>query len=800
MNKPVFDVLCIMRNNANTLPRMFDSLANFQERGGRIIICDTGSVDNSVEIARSRGAEVTECGDRFVHVIDADTAKAINERFIVGDEPLIVEAGSRYFHFSEARNFCSSLATNDWVAWIDSDEAFVRLDIDKLNEAMSNPAVAHLEYLFCYAWQRPPEGPDDFGVPGLEFVQSKTFRRSRMSWGDLPIHELVTPLPDPAPGGFEHLLLPKEVFYLGHWQEPSSHRSAYAVGLAVACWEKPTHDRSSHYAGREMLWTGRPRSAIKELERHVAMGGWPAERAHSLLFMGDAYGQLKDEDSQLACYSKAYHTDPSRRECLLRLAHYFRGRNHVASAAYAAAALEVPFSPFYATDMRDFGAVPHELLYASKGWQGDIAGAQYHLKKVLEYEPNNPEAARDMKFYFGYDISEAPEGWMNGLEMLWLFENAQGKARVLEVGSWKGRSTHALCTGAAHGQVWAVDHFQGSVGEDVQHAEAKADPESVFKQFTRNTAQFDNLHVCRADSLTAAKGFPEGFFDLIFLDASHDESSVRADLLAWRSKCRGILAGHDFSDDWPGVKAAVLSIVGQPDGVEGAIWHKKVEAPAVNPLLLYLTDCVRKGLPVSFVKNGDGEQLCMAGAQGGNCDGHPYSPELGWKLKMAFSTLDKMAADRREGRTRVNVVPFKDQPFFNCLLHRHDNNLDAVKAFWGAVRESDKQKIFVGPDRLHPVVPMLKVTHHFRVPLVNAFSDYSDTRKRVLERLRPGTIFIFSAGFISKVLIAELLQACPDISCIDAGSCWDPLFVGPSRTEQLPMDLLKHEYRDWLEG
>ena len=162
---------------------------------------------------------------------------------------------------------------------------------------------------------------------------------------------------------------------------------------------------------------------------------------------------------------------------------------------------------------------------------------------------------------------------MAGLEMLWLFENAQGKARVLEVGSWKGRSTHALCSGCTRGDVWAVDHFQGSVGEDVPHAEAKADPESVFRQFTKNTAQFDNLHVCRADSLTAAKMFPEGYFDLVFLDASHDESSVRADILAWGPKCRGVLAGHDFSADWPGVKAAVLATIGQPDGVEGSIWY-----------------------------------------------------------------------------------------------------------------------------------------------------------------------------------------------------------------------------------
>ena len=801
-SKPVFDILCLTHNSEKTLPLMFSSLSEFSSRQGRIIICDTGSTDGSVALARSMGAHVAEAGEQFVHTIDAATAAAINERFVVEGEEPIVKDGSRYFHFAEARNFCLSLAVNDWVAWIDSDEAFVRLDIDKLNEVMANPDISLIEYLFAYAWNRPPDlsNPNDLGVPGLEFVQAKTFRHLRMNWGILPVHELVTPLDNPAPGGLGNFLLPKESFYLGHWQQAADHRSNYLVGLGASCFKIPTSDRNAHNLAREMMYHGRPKSAIKEFQRHIAMGGWPAERAESWALMGDCFGQIGEHDQQVEAYFRCFHLDPTRRVGLLRLAHHYRQVNQpVACAAFASAAMEIPHHPFYATDMREFGAIPYALRYWARGWSGNIAGAQQDIMAALSFEPENPEYVRDLKFYFGYDPEKAPEGYMLPSELVWLHDNAQGKKRILEVGSWKGRSTHALCTGAAKsGTVYAVDHFGGSseVG-DWTHG---ADADEIFRQFTSNTAQFENLIVRRADSLEAVKDFPEGYFDAAFVDATHDFEHVRSDILAWRSKVKGggLLCGHDFQLGWPGVCAAVRAVVGDPDGVSGAIWWKKVPPRDTQPLLSYLTSMVREGKPASFVKLGDGEQACMDGEKGANCDGHPYSEPLAWKLKMAFSALEKMTAPR-EGRTWVNVVPFSDQPYFNCLLHRNTNSLDDVKAFWAAVRESDKLKVFVGPRRLEPVAGMLKALF-VEVPLVNAFSEYDAIREKLTWHAKAGTIFVFSAGFVSKVLIANLLQRTQEISCIDAGSCWDPLVVGPTRTEQLPKWLLEHEYREWMEG
>ncbi len=810
---PAFTVACIVRNGAHTLPRLFDSLKEFQDRGGSIVICDTGSTDGSAELARSFGAEVTEVGERFMREIGAGLAKEINRQFVVHPDPPIVEPGSRLFDFAAARNFTAGLAREDWVCWADSDEAFVNLDIDKLNAIIADPGLDHCEYLFCYAWENPASDTNNPGRPAVEFIQSKMYRHrpttrpdgtstGYMKWNGI-VHEVLAPVDVPS-GVRSREFVDNSTLYLGHWQQTADHRSNYLSGLAVAVmeeWDKADapRDRNLHYLSRELLYAGRYRSAIKLFKRHIAMNAWPAERAQSYAFLGDCYGQVGEPEKQMAAYHVAFHTDPSRRIGLLRTANFYRAEaNWQAALCYAKAAMEIPWhGGFYAEEKREYEDLPHAIAYVSLGWLGRVEEAQQHLLKCLEFAPFHPDATRDAKYYYGYDPTQAPDGWMTPLELLWIFRTSQDKVRSLEVGSWKGRSTHAMCNGASKtgGVVWSVDHFQGSIQEhDLTHG---ADPDAVYASFCENSKHFSNLFVRRMDSLSAAAQFPTSFLDFCFIDASHDYDSLCADIHAWRPKVRGILAGHDFCGVWPQVRRAVIDTIGEPDGVAGSIWWKKVESPPVNPLLLYLADCVRKNLPVSFTKIGDGEQACLAGAQGENCDHHPYSAPLQWKLRMAFSHLEKMALDRRSGRTIVNLVPFADQPYFNCLLHRNDTNLDAVKAFWGAVRESEHKKVFVGPERLSQAARMLRAEHVI-VPLVNAFAEYQSIRKRLMERIKPGVIFVFSAGPPAKCLIAELLAACPDVSCLDGGSCWDPLFVGQTRSEQLPTDLLQMEYREWL--
>lgn len=64
--------------------------------------------------------------------------------------------------------------------------------------------------------------------------------------------------------------------------------------------------------------------------------------------------------------------------------------------------------------------------------------------------------------------------------------------------------------------------------------------------------------------------------DLLFIDGAHDEASVRTDLRTFAPLVRpgGVVAGHDYSKNWPGVVAAVDEYFGgKPNvGAPGAAW------------------------------------------------------------------------------------------------------------------------------------------------------------------------------------------------------------------------------------
>lgn len=53
------------------------------------------------------------------------------------------------------------------------------------------------------------------------------------------------------------------------------------------------------------------------------------------------------------------------------------------------------------------------------------------------------------------------QGWMTVEELNWLLETGKAMESIVEVGSWKGRSTFAQCSSGCP-RVYAVDHFKGS--------------------------------------------------------------------------------------------------------------------------------------------------------------------------------------------------------------------------------------------------------------------------------------------------------------------------------------------------
>ena len=231
--KPSFSVVLIARNEEKTLPRLLESLKEFRELGGEIIVCDTGSTDKTVEVAREAGCKVEEVGDRFVNIITKEQAEEINRRFVVeGEEPILKE-GDRLFHFSDARNYAASLASNDWIWMPDCDEVFTRFDLQAIEDALKDPSVSRLSYQFIFAH-------DPQGLPSVQFLHSKMYRRDLMKWRGC-VHEVLD-------GTGNEVYLSEDKILLEHFQNTDTVRSGYLKGLAFASLAGQSSAESPHRA------------------------------------------------------------------------------------------------------------------------------------------------------------------------------------------------------------------------------------------------------------------------------------------------------------------------------------------------------------------------------------------------------------------------------------------------------------------------------------------------------------------------------------------------------------------------
>ena len=126
---------------------------------------------------------------------------------------------------------------------------------------------------------------------------------------------------------------------------------------------------------------------------------------------------------------------------------------------------------------------------------------------------------------------------------------------VIELGSWLGASTRHIASNLQEGGiVFAVDHWLGSA--EHQEAQRHMLPD-LYNQFLSNVIHAhltDRIVPLRMTTLQAVDEFKRRQVvpDLIYVDASHDEASVYADLVAYYPLVRGhgILCGDDWG--WGG--------------------------------------------------------------------------------------------------------------------------------------------------------------------------------------------------------------------------------------------------------
>jgi predicted O-methyltransferase YrrM len=220
--------------------------------------------------------------------------------------------------------------------------------------------------------------------------------------------------------------------------------------------------------------------------------------------------------------------------------------------------------------------------------------------------------------YAGFDVAPFPfdlDGWFSDTEIFDGFIDQIRPTLIVEVGSWKGKSSHYLIeramrhadasivcvdTWLGSSEHWVHPHWRPMLG--IKGANPPAPP-TLHEQFIANvihaglTERVVPLPLPSRLASIVLERLRQGqasFAPLIFIDGAHDEASVREDISCYWPLVSpgGVMIGDDYVEGaWPGVINAVEAFTAQHAdtilemGRVGARWfaRKRFDAPALAP-------------------------------------------------------------------------------------------------------------------------------------------------------------------------------------------------------------------------
>lgn len=344
-------VYAICKNEAKFVDRWMDSMGE----ADRVVVLDTGSVDNTVALLRARNAQVT------------------------------VEEVCPW-RFDTARNRALDLVPleADICVCTDLDEIF-RPGWRAVLEAAWQPGAGRARYR--YTWSFTPEGQED-----VVFWSEKIHARKGYRWVH-PVHEILTYTGTERPGPWVWA----GGVQLDHHPDPGKSREQYLKLLELAVAEAPEDDRNMHYLGREYMYRGRWEDCIHTLQRHLAMptAVWEDERCASMRYLARANLMLGRRGEAKCWYLRAIAQAPHLREPYLDFAQQLYEEGDWDGVLYfTRAALTIrERAQTYITEAASWGSLPYDLQAVAYHRTGRIFEALRAARQALAVSPGDQRLA-----------------------------------------------------------------------------------------------------------------------------------------------------------------------------------------------------------------------------------------------------------------------------------------------------------------------------------------------------------------------------------------------------------------------
>lgn len=341
-------VYAISKNEEQFVQRFCESA----KEADHILIADTGSSDNTVEVARACGATVHEIAVmpwRFD--MARDTALCLLPRDI---------------------DVCISLDLDEML------EPGWREEIEKVWK----DETTRLRYKF------------DWGC-GISFYYEKIHHRNGYRWHH-PCHEY--PKPDPRT---KEVYAHTDMLLVSHHPDPTKSRGQYLDLLTVAVKEDPQCPRNAFYYARELTFHYKWREAIEALDRYLNLpeATWINERCYAMRLMGKCYEHLNEGWAALKWLRLACAEAPNTREPWVELAMltYRYGMWEESYAAATTALKIVDKQAVYTMDPSVWTEKPYDLASIAAWNLGMKETAMRFCKQALEFAPDDTRLRNNLR-------------------------------------------------------------------------------------------------------------------------------------------------------------------------------------------------------------------------------------------------------------------------------------------------------------------------------------------------------------------------------------------------------------------
>ena len=354
-------VCMIVKDEKDVLCNSLNSVASFSDE---IVVVDTGSTDNTKEIARNYTDKIYDfewCDD-----------------------------------FSKARNFSFSKATCDYIMWIDADD-IMPIEEQKKMIALKKELDTSIDIVMAkYVTVYNKEMQEQFS-----FYRERIFKRNKeYTWVD-PVHELIIP--------YGKIYYSDIKIYHNKLKKTSKDRNLKIYRKMIKDKVKFSA-RQLFYYGNELLFNKRYKSAINVYKKFLAnKEGWVENKIEACKNIAICYRQLKDNNTALQyLYESFIYSLPRAIICNEIGNVYFDNKQYTnAIYWYNLSTIDKPnenSGAFIRHDSYDY--IPYVQLMLCYYYMGDIKNAIKYHELCKNLHPNDAMVIHNDKVFRQYKNKE----------------------------------------------------------------------------------------------------------------------------------------------------------------------------------------------------------------------------------------------------------------------------------------------------------------------------------------------------------------------------------------------------------